>query len=162
MIEPYRTREWPGFTVRWIRVPCIDESGLCVVPEHHLAFVGIDFDGMDRWVIVSELVDMAEEDAEDTIDSVYADSLGGWRLLCAAFGLAWEEVDARQAERQGRVCYSLPVPAMEELGAQGVEGMLALRRLVGRNIGAMAPLLTQLGRYRANVGGTKEENYGAW
>jgi hypothetical protein len=51
----------------------------------------------------------------------------------------------------------------QELGEQGVEGLLTLRRLAGRsNLSALPYLLADLNRYRRNVGGEGlwEENDG--
>lgn len=161
MPECYRERAWPelGFELRWLSVPCFDRSGRCAVDVHRLGVIGFNLAAprgeLTRWIVVSELVDENEDLAESVIDGCAEEGVHGWQLAAAAFGLPWEALSAEQLEKQGRFIGALTTKglAIQEMHEQGVHGMLAMRRLVGRNLSAVGPLLEMLGRYRENVGG---------
>lgn len=161
MVDCYRAREWRemGFELRWVNVPCLDRSGRCAVDVHRLGVMGFNLAAphgdLSRWLVVSELVDENEDLAESAIDDCAQEGVHGWQLATAAFGLPWEALSAQQLEKQGRFIGLLTTKgtAIREMHAQGVHGLIAMRRLVGRNLSAMGPLLEMLGRYRDNVGG---------
>jgi hypothetical protein len=165
MPEPFRTCECAGFTLRWSGFQC-DVPHLCAVDVHTVGLVGFDFDGLDRWIPVTELIEGdALEDAEHgVLAAAHEDTVHDWRLLAAAFGLPWPVIDIEQIRRSSRVCWNLPTRVKVELHHQGVEGLLALRRLAGRsNLSELPYLLADLNRYRRNVGGESkgwEENDG--
>jgi hypothetical protein len=166
MPEPFRTSEFASFTLRWAGFQC-DSEPRCQVPVHTIGLVGFDFDGMDRWIPVTELIDAKAEDAERTVlQAVNEDdwTVPGWRLMAAAFGLPWSALDLGQVRICSAVCWSLPPRVSDEMCDQGVEGLLKLRRLAGRsNLSELPFLLADLGRYRRNVGGeskTREEHDG--
>lgn len=157
-LEVYRTRVWPeGFRLRWTHMPCADDTGRCEVEQHCLAFIGFDFDGMDRWIPVTELIDSNEEEAEAAIQDAVVGLLEGWALLAAAFGLPWADLTAERAVRVGQSCWGLTPFVYAELFQQGVEGLLRMRSLVGRDLHAMPPLLAMLAGYRQDVGGSYKE-----
>lgn len=167
MPEPFRTCQYAGFTLRWAGFQC-DSLPKCQVPVHTVGLVGFDFDGMDRWIPVTELVESTVEDAEQAV--VYAAwqdewIVPGWRLMAAAFGLPWGAFDIVQVRRCAMLCWNLPPRVSDEMHEQGVERLLKLRRLVGRSDLQQLPfLLADLSRYRRNVGGeskgSEEENDG--
>jgi hypothetical protein len=166
MPEPFRTSEFAAFTLRWAGFQC-DSAPFCAVPVHTIGLVGFDFDGMDRWIPVTELIDSRAEDAERVVlQAVHEDetTVPGWQLLAAAFGLPWEVLDLGQIRTCSAVCWSLPPRVGQEMYDQGVEGLLKLRGLAGRsNLSELPYLLADMGRYRHNVGGeskTREEHDG--
>jgi hypothetical protein len=161
--EPFRTCEYAGFTLRWAGFQC-DAPHFCQVAVHRVALVGFDFDGVDRWIPVTELIDATVEEAERTVmDAVWEDetTVPGWRLLAAAFGLPWPAFDIRQVRICSQACFALPPRVTDELVEQGVDGLLTLRRLAGRsNLSELPFLLSDLNRYRRNVGGERKEHDG--
>lgn len=153
-LEIYRTRAWPeGFELRWAYLPC-DDTGRCEIERHRMGFIGFDFDGMDRWIPVTELIDSEEGEAEAAIADAITGNLEGWEVLAAAFGLPWEDLTPARVVGVGRSCWQLTSVVYDELYAQGVEGLLTMRRLVGRDMASMPPLLSMLARYRRDVGGS--------
>jgi hypothetical protein len=70
--------------------------------------------------------------------------------------LPWEALDILQVRRCSNVCWGLPPRVAQEMGEQGVEGLLTLRRLAGRSDLSQLPyLLADCNRYRRNVGGER-------
>jgi hypothetical protein len=165
MPEPFRTCQYASFMLRWAGFQC-DAMHFCAVPVHTIGLVGFDFDGLDRWIPVTELIDSTVEDAERAVlRAVDEDptTVPGWELMAAAFGLPWSALDIGQVRTCSNVCWGLPPRVAQELGEQGVEGLLTLRRLAGRsNLSELPYLLADLNRYRRNVGGERlwEENDG--
>lgn len=156
MPDPFHTRTFAGFELAWAEFSC-DSMPLCAVAVHTVGLVGFDFDGVDRWIPVTELIDATVGDAERSVLAAAESderTVEGWRLLAAAFGLPWSVLDIAQVRRCASVCFGLSPVASNEMWEQGVEGLLTLRRYVGRSdLGAVPELLADMHRYRLNVGG---------
>src|SRR4051794_35181825 len=108
MPEPFRDRALDGFTIRWAGFQCVHP--MCDVRVHTIGLLGFDFDGMDRWVPVTELVDVEVSVAEDVILETVAEdesAVGAWRLVAAAFGLPWHVLDLEQVSRCSAACWGL-------------------------------------------------------
>jgi hypothetical protein len=163
-LDVYRNLAAPEFLLRWVRLECSHKH--CMT--HHVGVAGFKLaspPSTDWFVpiinIVSpdpEFVDVEVTRSEKAILAKPADSVEGWRLGAAAFGQPWESLSADNLWVLYGLLANLELATAKAMRDEGVAGLLALRRWVGRNSPTAMPVFLQLlARYRANVGGQHKE-----
>jgi hypothetical protein len=163
-LDVYRNVVAPEFLLRWTRVECPQPH--CMT--HHMGIVGFKLatpPSMNWFVPIvnvvgpePEFVEVEVARAEKKILAKPDESIDGWRLAAAAYGQPWESLTTEKVWLVYGLLADITPKVGSEMHEQGVEGLLTLRRWVGRNTPASMPaFLLDLARYRANVGGEHKE-----
>jgi hypothetical protein len=163
-LEVYRDTVAPEFLLRWARVECEHEH--CM--PHYLGIAGFKLasgPAAEWFVPIVNIVGPSPEWAEIEVPRIEQKlleraqgSVDGWRLCAAAFGQPWESLTREGLWLVYGVVGNISPQLSLAMREQGVEGLLTLRRWVGRNTPASMPAFLQiLARYRANVGGEHKE-----